>query len=359
MKALKNDVLLRALLKKPVDYTPVWLMRQAGRYLPEYRALRKKTGDFLSLCKDKSLACEVALQPLKRFNLDAAILFSDILTIPDAMGLGLFFETGEGPRFKHPIRTAADINALPMLNVNQDLSYVLEAVRLTRNELNGSVPLIGFSGSPWTLATYMIEGGSSRDFRYTKEMLYQQPEILHQLLQYLTDIIVDYLNAQIKNGAQIIQIFDTWGGILSFESYPLFSLQYIKNIMSRLMTSSESLPVPVILFSRQSAQLLDMMALSGATGIGLDWTFPIQKAYHQIGKHVALQGNIDPAVLYGSNQVIQQEVTKLLHNYYTASGIKTGYVFNLGHGVPQYVNPDKVRLLIDTVHEQSVHFNIR
>ncbi len=354
MKALKNDILLRALSKQPVEYTPVWLMRQAGRYLPEYRQLRQQAGDFLSLCKDKALACEVALQPLERFDLDAAILFSDILTIPDAMGLGLFFEVGEGPRFKHPIRTEADVMALPKLNVETDLSYVLQAVSLIRQELNNKVPLIGFSGSPWTLATYIIEGGSSRDFRHIKTMLYQQPLVLHQLLQYLTDIIVEYLNAQIKNGAQVIQIFDTWGGILAFEAYHEFSLQYMQQIISQLIPAHEGLDIPVILFSRQSGHLLETMVLSGATTIGLDWTFPIDRAYHQIGSQVALQGNIDPAVLYGSDQLIQQKVSQLISSYYKVSGTQTGYVFNLGHGVPQYVSPDKIRVLIDAVHAQTI-----
>src|SRR5690606_2573904 len=269
---------LRALLRQPTERTPIWMMRQAGRYLPEYREVRAQAGDFMALCKNAELACEVTLQPLRRFKLDAAILFSDILTIPDAMGLGLYFETGEGPKFKKAVRTEADVNALNIINPEEDLPYVVDAVKTIRRELNGRVPLIGFSGSPWTLATYMIEGGSSRDFRRAKEMLYNQPQVMHRLLDVLADSVIVYLNAQIKAGAQAVQIFDTWGGALSHAAYREFSLKYMQKIVAGLIREHEGREVPVILFTKGGGQWLEAMAATGATALGLDWTTDIGNA---------------------------------------------------------------------------------
>lgn len=342
---LKNSRFLRALLKQPVDTTPVWMMRQAGRYLPEYRASRATAGDFLSLCKNDSFACEVTLQPLKRYDLDAAILFSDILTIPDAMGLGLHFEAGEGPKFKHTIRKKADVDALPVTTAN-DLDYVMKAVSTIRHALNGDVPLIGFSGSPWTLATYMVEGGSSKDFRYIKAMMYQSPETLHALLSKLAKSVTDYLNGQILAGAQALQIFDTWGGILSGPMYQQFSLMYMKEIMDGLISEHEGKKIPVIIFTKNGGQWLENMAVIGADALGLDWTTDIAEARARVGYKVALQGNIDPCVLYANKEVIEHEVENVLSGY----GHGSGHVFNLGHGIHQYVDPDHPKYLIDAVH---------
>lgn len=346
MTELKNDRLLRALGREPVDVTPVWLMRQAGRYLPEYRAVRAAAGDFLSLCQNPELACEVTLQPLRRFDLDAAILFSDILTIPDALGLGLYFEDGEGPRFRAPLRDAAAIERLGVLNTGRDLPYVLEAVRLIRRELNGRVPLIGFSGSPWTLATYMIEGGSSRDFVRAKSLLYSQPGALHLLLEKLTVSIVDYLNAQIATGAQAVQIFDTWGGALSAAAYREFSLTYMTEILRSLTRTAEGRRVPVILFTKGGSQWLEQMADSGCDALGLDWCVDIGLARDRVGGRVALQGNLDPAVLRAPADVVRTEVEKVLR----AFGPAPGHVFNLGHGISPDIEPGRVELMVDTVH---------
>jgi len=349
---LKNDRLLRALLKQPVDTTPVWMMRQAGRYLPEYRATRANAGDFLSLCKNDAFACEVTLQPLERYELDAAILFSDILTIPDAMGQELYFEVGEGPKFKKVIRTEADVANLPIATVN-DLDYVMKAVSTIRHALGGRVPLIGFAGSPWTLATYMVEGGSSKDFRHIKAMMYQTPEILHELLRKLAVSVTDYLNGQIKAGAQVIQIFDTWGGVLSGPMYQQFSLLYMKQIISGLIREHEGKKVPVILFTKNGGQWLENMAATGADALGLDWTTDLAEARARVGDKIALQGNIDPCVLYADGQVIRDQVEVILEGY----GYGTGHVFNLGHGIHQFVDPEKPKYLIDAVHELGYKYH--
>ncbi len=353
MVTLKNDRLLRALRRQPLDATPVWVMRQAGRYLPEYRARREKAGDFLSLCQNPQAACEVTLQPLERFELDAAILFSDILTIPDAMGLGLYFEEGEGPRFRKPITSLRDVEQLPVIDTARDLTYVLEAVRLIRRELNGRVPLIGFSGSPWTLATYMIEGGSSREFVKTKAMLYQQPEVLTLLLEKLAASVTDYLNAQIKAGAQVVQIFDTWGGVLSARAYRHFSLNYMARIVADLTPAPDGQDVPVILFTKGGGMWLEAMAATGCQGVGLDWTQDIGEARARIGEQTALQGNMDPAVLRAPVAVIEREVIAILEAY----GHGSGHVFNLGHGITPDIEPRQVAALVDLVHDLSVKFH--
>ncbi len=350
---LKNDRFLRALLKQPVDQTPVWMMRQAGRYLPEYRETRKQAGDFMTLCQTPELACEVTLQPLRRFPFDAAILFSDILTIPDAMGLGLYFEEGEGPRFQKVIRSVADVDSLPTLDVGSELSYVTDAVSLIRRELNGSIPLIGFSGSPWTLATYMIEGGSSKDFRTAKQFMYDQPEAMHRLLQRLADAVIDYLNAQIEAGAQALQIFDTWGGILTPEAYREFSLNYMAKIVAGLTKERDGQQIPVILFTKNGGQWLEHIAATGCHGVGLDWTIDIAQARQRIGDQAALQGNMDPTILYASPAAIREEVGRILKSF----GPGAGHVFNLGHGITPGVNPDHVAVFVDAVHELSVSYH--
>lgn len=353
MTALKNDRFLRALLKQPVDVTPVWMMRQAGRYLPEYRASRAKAGDFMSLCKNPAFACEVTLQPLERYPLDAAILFSDILTIPDAMGQGLYFETGEGPRFRKVINTVADIDALPIPDPHQDLGYVMDAVSTIRSALNGRVPLIGFSGSPWTLATYMVEGGSSKDFRKTKAMLYDQPEAMHRLLDKLAQSVTAYLNGQIKAGAQAVQIFDTWGGNLSATAYQTFSLAYMKQIVNGLTREHEGQKIPVILFTKNGGQWLESIAEAGADALGLDWTCDIGQARQRVGGQVALQGNMDPSVLYAKPAAIREEVGRILASY----GHGTGHVFNLGHGITPEVDPAHAGAFIEAVHELSAQYH--
>tara|TARA_B100000809_G_scaffold222351_1_gene231248 strand:+ start:1872 stop:2930 length:1059 start_codon:yes stop_codon:yes gene_type:complete len=349
MTDLKNDRFLRALARQPVDKTPVWMMRQAGRYLPEYRQVRAQAGDFMSLCKNTELACEVTLQPLERFELDAAILFSDILTIPDAMGLGLYFAEGEGPKFRKPVRTEADIDQLQVINTASDLGYVTDAVSMIRRELNGRVPLIGFSGSPWTLATYMIEGQSSRDFVRAKTMLYTQPEVLHQLLEKLSLSVIDYLNAQILAGAQVVQIFDTWGGALSHDAYLEFSLDYMKKIVDGLIKHADGRDVPVILFTKGGGHWLEAMADSGCDCLGLDWTVDIGAAKDRVGSKVALQGNMDPAVLRSDRSGIESEVKTILKSF----GEGQGHVFNLGHGITPDINPDNVKIFIDAVHQFS------
>ncbi|WP_428819821.1 uroporphyrinogen decarboxylase [Microbulbifer sp. MCCC 1A16149] len=350
---LKNDRFLRALLRQPVDRTPMWMMRQAGRYLPEYRATRAKAGTFMDLCRNTELACEVTLQPLERYPLDAAILFSDILTIPDAMGLGLYFEEGEGPKFKKPVRTSADIAALEVVNTAKDLSYVTDAVTTIRRELNGRVPLIGFSGSPWTLATYMIEGGSSRDFARAKEMLYNRPEDMHQLLTVLADSVIDYLNAQIRAGAQTVQIFDTWGGALSHTAYREFSLQYMARIVDGLIKEQDGRQVPVILFTKGGGQWLEAMADSGATALGLDWTTDIAQARARVGDRVALQGNLDPSILLANPQRIREEVAAVLAGF----GKGSGHIFNLGHGITPKVDPAHAGAMFDAVVELSPQYH--
>lgn len=350
---LKNDRFLRALLRQPVDRTPVWMMRQAGRYLPEYRATRAQAGDFMSLCQNPELACEVTLQPLRRYSFDAAILFSDILTIPDAFGQGLYFETGEGPKFKKVIRTPADVEALPDVSIADELSYVTDAVSVIRRELNGSVPLIGFSGSPWTLATYMIEGGGSKDFRRAKQFLYNHPEAMHLLLDKLAQAVIDYLNGQIAAGAQAVQIFDTWGGVLTPSAYQEFSLAYMKKIVAGLTRQSEGREVPVILFTKNGGQWLETLAASGANAVGLDWTTDIAQARARIGGQVALQGNMDPSMLYAAPQVIRAEVASILEGF----GSHPGHVFNLGHGITPEVDPANVAVFVEAVHELSEQYH--
>lgn len=347
---LINERLLKALLREPVDCTPVWIMRQAGRYLPEYRATRAKAGDFMALCKNPELACEVTLQPLARFNLDAAILFSDILTIPDAMGLGLSFEQGEGPKFANPIRSASDVQRLSVPDAEADLGYVMDAVRVIRRELDGKVPLIGFSGSPWTLATYMVEGGSSKTFSQVKGMMFNEPALLHQLLAILADAVTQYLIAQIHAGAQAVMVFDTWGGVLTPRDYREFSLAYMQRIVQRLPKAHDGQRVPCILFTKNGGQWLEAIAGTGCDAIGIDWTTDLNEARRRVGHTVALQGNMDPAVLYSNPERIRQEVQTILQSY----GAGSGHVFNLGHGVTPDVPPEHVAVLVDAVHEFGV-----
>ncbi|MFP1724468.1 uroporphyrinogen decarboxylase [Lonsdalea quercina] len=349
MTDLKNDRYLRALLRQPVDVTPVWMMRQAGRYLPEYKATRAEAGDFMSLCKNAELACEVTLQPLRRYALDAAILFSDILTIPDAMGLGLYFEAGEGPRFSQPLRSHADVAALPIPDPEQELGYVMNAVRTIRRNLAGEVPLIGFSGSPWTLATYMVEGGSSKAFTVIKKMLFAEPRTLHLLLDKLADSVTLYLNAQIKAGAQAVMIFDTWGGALSGRDYREFSLHYMHKIVDGLLREHEGRRVPVTLFTKGGGQWLEAMVETGCDALGLDWTTDIADARRRVGDKVALQGNMDPSMLYAPPVRIEQEVAAILDDF----GPGNGHVFNLGHGIHQDVPPEHAGAFVDAVHRLS------
>ena len=349
MSELNNDRFLKALARQPVDRTPIWMMRQAGRYLPEYRATRSQAGDFMSLCKNTELACEVTLQPLERYDLDAAILFSDILTIPDAMGLGLYFEEGEGPKFRKPVRTEADIEQLNVVDTASDLAYVTDAVAMIRRELHGRVPLIGFSGSPWTLATYMIEGQSSRDFARAKTMLYTQPELMHQLLDKLALSVIDYLNAQISAGAQVVQIFDTWGGALSHAAYLEFSLAYMQKIVSGLIKHAEGRDVPVILFTKGGGHWLEAMAETGCDALGLDWTVDMGAARARVGNKVALQGNMDPAVLRADPTRIEAEVATILQSF----GKGYGHIFNLGHGITPDIDPANAKAFIDAVHKLS------
>ena len=346
---LKNDRFLRALARQPVDRTPVWMMRQAGRYLPEYREVRAQAGSFMDLCRNQELACEVTLQPLERFPLDAAILFSDILTIPDAMGLGLYFETGEGPKFRKPVRTAAEVDALAVPDAERDLDYVMRAVSTIRRELNGRVPLIGFSGSPWTLATYMVEGASSKDFRHVKSMLYDAPDAMHRLLDKLAHAVTDYLNAQIRAGAQAVQIFDTWGGALSTPAYLEFSLRYMEQIVAGLIREHEGRRVPVILFTKNGGQWLEDIAAAGSDAVGLDWTTELSSARERVGHRVALQGNLDPNVLFARPSAIRAEVARTLDSY----GPGPGHIFNLGHGINQFTDPDHVTAFMEALHDLS------
>ena len=349
---LKNDLLLRALLRQPVERTPVWMMRQAGRYLPEYRATRQRAGSFLKLCTTPELACEVTLQPLARYPLDAAILFSDILTIPHALGLGLQFETGEGPRIERPVRTRADVARLAVPDPETELRYVLDAVRLIRRELDGRAPLIGFAGSPWTVATYIVEGGSSREFSRIKTMLYDEPPTLHALLDVLTRSTTLYLNAQIAAGAQAVMIFDTWGGVLSPQRYLEFSLRYMQRIVSDLQRESEGKRVPVILFTKGGGAWLRTMADSGCDALGVDWTTDLADARRAVDDSVALQGNLDPNCLYAAPERIRDEVARVLASY----GGGFGHVFNLGHGIHPGVSPEHAGAMIDAVHELSPQY---
>ncbi len=353
MNTLKNDRFLRALLREPVDRTPIWMMRQAGRYLPEYRATRAQAGSFMELCRNTDLATEVTLQPLRRFPLDAAILFSDILTIPDAMGLGLNFVQGEGPVFERPVRSAADVAKLGVPDMEHSLGYVMDAVRSIRKALDGKVPLIGFSGSPWTLATYMVEGGSSKTFSKVKAMLYDDPATAHTLLGILADAVTDYLNAQIKAGAQAVQIFDTWGGVLTPRDYQEFSLAYMARIIEGLIREHEGHKVPVILFTKGGGQWLESMADTGADALGLDWTTPLNEARRRVGDRVALQGNMDPSMLYASPERIREEVQYLLAQY----GQGSGHVMNLGHGIHPDIPVEHAQAFVEAVVELSPAFH--
>lgn len=351
---LKNDTYLRALLKQPVPRTPVWMMRQAGRYLPEYKEVRAGCGDFMSLCRNPERACEVTIQPIRRFALDAAILFSDILTVPDAMGLGLYFSAGEGPKFERTINNLKDVENLPIPDPEDELDYVMDAVRLIRKELAGEVPLIGFCGSPWTIATYMVEGGSSKSFMKIKKMMYQEPNILKLLLDKLADSLILYLNAQIKAGAQSIMIFDSWGGALSHSAYLEFSLEPMKKIIKNLIRQNdEGQIIPVTLFTKGGGLWLEAIADSGADAVGLDWTVNLADAKARIGSKVALQGNMDPSVLYASPKRIEQEVANILAEF----GNSNGHVFNLGHGIHLDVEPDNAKFFVDAVHRLSVPYH--
>jgi uroporphyrinogen decarboxylase len=353
MNPLQNDTFIRALLRQPTDRTPVWMMRQAGRYLPEYRRVREQAGSFMNLCTNPELACEVTLQPLERFRLDAAILFSDILTIPDAMGLGLHFIEGEGPRFSHPISAESDIRKLAVPDPEDQLRYVPDAVRLIQRELQGRVPLIGFSGSPWTLATYMVEGGSSKDFRKIKAMLYDRPDLVHELLGKLADAVAVYLNAQIAAGVDAVMVFDTWGGSLTTRQYQEFSLQYAKRIHSQLHCTNGDRKIPAILFTKGGGLWLESMAAIGFDALGLDWQTPIDQARRRVGEKVALQGNLDPVALYAEPQSIRAEVKQILTDF----GHGNGHVFNLGHGIHPDIKPEHVEAMIEAVHEFSPAFH--
>lgn len=347
---LKNDRFLRALRREPVDATPVWLMRQAGRYLPEYRATRAKAGSFLAMAKNPELACEVTLQPLERFDLDAAILFSDILTVPDAMGLGLYFVEGEGPKFERPVRSAAEIAKLAVPDMAGELRYVMDAVSVIRRELDGRVPLIGFSGSPWTLACYMVEGGGSDNFSKVKRLALDDPKAMHALLSVNTDAVIAYLRAQHEAGAQALQVFDTWGGVLSPSMYREFSLPYLTRIARELKRDG----APLILFGKGNAPYLEELAESGAEGVGVDWLIELGEAARRTQGKVALQGNLDPAMLYGSPDSVRLRVREALDSYAAGNGgSRDGHVFNLGHGLSPDMNPEHVKALVDEVHAHS------
>jgi len=350
---LKNDLFLRALLRQPVPRTPVWIMRQAGRYLPEYRAVREKAGDFMSLCGNPELACEVTLQPLRRFKLDAAILFSDILTIPDAMGLGLYFEAGEGPRFERPVQTESDIRKLVVPDVSEALGYVFDTVALIRRELNGEVPLIGFAGSPWTVGTYMVEGRSSRDFPTIRGLAAENPGALEFLLDTVAKTTTDYLNAQIEAGAQAVMIFDTWGAALEADDYRRFSLAYMQSILDNLSTTKYGRRIPVILFTKGAGELLQDMAETGCDALGVDWKTSLADARRLTGDKVALQGNLDPATLREPPEVIRDSVASVLESY----GNGPGHVFNLGHGITPDIDPEHLGVLVDAVHELSPQYH--
>ena len=357
---MANDTFLKALLREPTDYTPVWLMRQAGRYLPEYKATRAKAGSFLNLCKNPELACEVTMQPLDRYKLDAAILFSDILTIPDAMGLGLHFTEGEGPKFSNPVRDEDAVNKLHVPDIGTDLKYVTDAVRVIRKTLGGEtpkVPLIGFSGSPWTLACYMVEGGGSDDYRLVKQMLYKRPDLMHKILQVNADSVTAYLNAQIEAGAQAVMIFDSWGGVLADGAYQRFSLAYMQQIVSRLIkeitkADGTKVRIPSIVFTKGGGQWLEEIAAIGAQAVGLDWTVNLGNARARVGNRVALQGNMDPFILMAEPEQVKAEAIKVLESYGTPQ-VGAGHVFNLGHGISQFTNPENVTALIDAVHQYS------
>jgi len=348
---LQNDTFLRALLRQPTDYTPVWLMRQAGRYLPEYRATRARAGSFLGLAKNPDYATEVTLQPIDRYPLDASILFSDILTVPDAMGLGLYFEDGEGPKFERTVRTEAEVAALQVPDM-ASLQYVFDAVTSIRTALNGRVPLIGFSGSPWTLACYMVEGGGSREFHTIKKMLYSRPDLMHRILDINAQAVAQYLNAQIDAGAQAVMIFDSWGGALADGAYQAFSLAYMQKVVAQLKREKDGVRIPSIVFTKGGGLWLDEMANCGADALGLDWTVNLGRARAQVGDRVALQGNLDPAILFAEPAQIRTEVERALASYGTPSA-GHGHVFNLGHGISQFTPPESVTAMVEAVHDFS------
>jgi uroporphyrinogen decarboxylase len=351
MKSLKNDRLLKTIRKEPVDMTPVWIMRQAGRYLPEYRALRKKAGSFLKLCKTPELACEVTLQPLARFPLDAAILFSDILTIPDAMGLGLYFKEGEGPGFEKTLRHERDIQALPPLTPDENLKYVLDAIQMIQHELSGNLPLIGFSGSPWTVATYMVEGSANKAFPAIRLLMQENPRILHLLLQKLTQATIAHLNAQIRAGVDVVMLFDTWGGMLDTAQYQAFSLNYAKEIFNSLNDPH----IPKILFTKAGSQWIELMTGAGCDVIGVDWLMNLNHARAKVKDQVALQGNMNPSILYQAEEEIRAAVATILNDY----GPGPGHIFNLGHGIPQDVPPENVAIFVDAVHTLSQPYHVK
>jgi uroporphyrinogen decarboxylase len=353
MKPLKNDTFIRALLRQPTDYTPIWLMRQAGRYLPEYNQTRSRAGSFLDLCKNPAYATEVTLQPLARFELDAAILFSDILTIPDAMGLGLYFAEGEGPKFQRPLREEWEIRDLTAPDPGAELRYVLDAVSEIRRALDNSVPLIGFAGSPYTLACYMVEGGASDDFRTIKTMLYSRPDLLHRILEINAQAVIAYLNAQIEAGAQAVMIFDTWGGNLSDAAYREFSLAYLQRIIAGLKREQAGLRIPAIVFTKGCGNWLEDIAAIGCDCVGLDWSIDIGQARARVGDRVALQGNLDPAILFSRPEIVQRETERVLASF----GEGSGHVFNLGHGISQFTPPENVKVLVDCVHQASPRFH--
>ncbi len=353
MTPLSNDTMLRAFMREKTDYTPVWMMRQAGRYLPEYNATRKRAGSFLGLCKSPDYATEVTMQPLERFPLDAAILFSDILTVPDAMGLGLYFAEGEGPKFERTVRDEAAVAKLAVPDIEATLGYVTGAVRQIRRTLDGRVPLIGFSGSPWTLACYMVEGGGSDDHRTVKAMAYQRPDLMHRILEVNAQAVTAYLNAQIDAGAQAVMIFDTWGGALSAAAYKSFSLAYMSKVVAGLKRESEGRRVPVVLFTKGGGLWLEDMAATGCDALGLDWTIELSEARRRVGDKVALQGNIDPTVLFAGPETVRAEVGKVLASY----GHGHGHVFNLGHGISQFTPPEHAAALVAAVHELSPQYH--
>jgi len=348
---LKNDTFLRALLRQPTEYTPVWLMRQAGRYLPEYRATRARAGSFLGLAKNPDYATEVTLQPIDRYPLDASILFSDILTVPDAMGLGLYFADGEGPKFERPLRTEADVLALRVPDM-ESLDYVFKAVTSIRLALDGRVPLIGFSGSPWTLACYMVEGQGSREFHTIKKMLYARPDLMHRILEINATAVAQYLNAQIDAGAQAVMIFDSWGGALADGAYQEFSLNYMRRVLSQLQREKDGVRIPAIVFTKGGGIWLDEMADIGADALGLDWTVNLGRARALVGDRVALQGNLDPAILFAEPDQIRAEVERSL-TAYGAPSAGSGHVFNLGHGISQFTPPESVSAMVEAVHSFS------
>jgi uroporphyrinogen decarboxylase len=347
---LKNDIFLRSLMREPVSYTPLWLMRQAGRYLPEYNQTRARAGSFMGLAQNKEYACEVTLQPLQRYDLDAAILFSDILTVPHAMGLGLSFVAGEGPRFAHPLRTESDVNALQVPPMER-LQYVFDAVTLIRQELQGKVPLIGFAGSPWTIACYMVEGQGSSDYRLIKTMLYSRPDLLHRILHINAQATQQYLNAQVHAGAQAVMLFDSWGGVLANGLYQQFSLAYMKQVLDGLVREHDGRKVPVIVFTKGGAQWVEDIVQTGCDAVGLDWTASLANIRQRTNDSVALQGNLDPMALFGTEASIREQARRVIDDFGPVGN--GGHVFNLGHGINQHTPPEAVAALVDEVHSYS------